>query len=61
MQWTPQNQGTFVAAQSAPAASPTDGTMIFDALKDQLGLELKLVDAPIQNVTILHIEEPAAN
>jgi hypothetical protein len=24
-------------------------------------LELKLVDAPIQNVTILHIEEPAAN
>jgi bla regulator protein blaR1 len=38
-----------------------EGTPFFDALKDQLGLKLKLTRAPVQPPLIDHVERPSPN
>ena len=44
-----------------PSAADSSGESIFDALQDQLGLKLVSTTAPIDTITINHIEEPTPN
>lgn len=53
---------TMQTGLSADAsAADTAGPTIFDALQDQLGLKLESIKAPMETITIEHIEEPTPN
>jgi uncharacterized protein (TIGR03435 family) len=44
-----------------PSTANAAGESIFDALQSQLGLKLVSTKAPMETITITHIEEPAPN
>jgi bla regulator protein blaR1 len=57
----------FTPEQGIASTSPTDaqsdsqGTTAFEALKEQLGLTLKPIKAPLQILVIDHVEQPSPN
>jgi len=57
LQFTPE-QGI---ASIADAQADSQGTTAFEALKEQLGLTLKPIKAPLQILVIDHVEEPSPN
>jgi uncharacterized protein (TIGR03435 family) len=54
LEWSPDLR------QSANAANPA-GPSIFTALKEQLGLELKPIQGPLDTIVIDHVEMPTEN
>jgi bla regulator protein BlaR1 len=53
---------TLQAGVSAdPSTADGAGDSIFDALQNQLGLKLVSTKAPMETITIVHIEEPTPN
>jgi uncharacterized protein (TIGR03435 family) len=55
--------GAFRGGPPPPGAGDSDagGTSIFTALQEQLGLKLDSAKAPVDTITIDHIEEPSEN
>jgi uncharacterized protein (TIGR03435 family) len=57
-QWRP----TDTPAQPAAVPNPDDsGPTFLERLKDQLGLKLESINAPMQSLVIDHIEQPTSN
>ncbi len=61
-QWTPENLTTS-GGQSAASASSSEssGPSLFAALREQLGLRLESIKAPVDTIVIEHIERPTEN
>jgi uncharacterized protein (TIGR03435 family) len=61
-QWTPENL-TASGGQSAASASSseTSGPSLFTALREQLGLRLESIKAPVDTIVVEHIERPTEN
>jgi uncharacterized protein (TIGR03435 family) len=57
LRWTPDN----FQAVAADAGPSRDGTTIFTALQEQLGLKLESQRAPIEFLIIDNVERPTAN
>ena len=57
LRWTPDN----VQSVAAGAGPSRDGTSIFTALQEQLGLKLESQRAPIEFLIIDKVERPTAN
>jgi uncharacterized protein (TIGR03435 family) len=63
-QYTLRFSESSLAVASQPpgsAAANSDAPSVFAALQDQLGLKLESAKAPIDTITIDHIEEPTPN
>jgi uncharacterized protein (TIGR03435 family) len=54
LQWDPNNTSPSVSVESS-------GPSIFTALKEQLGLKLESTKAPLDTITIDHVERPSEN
>jgi uncharacterized protein (TIGR03435 family) len=63
LQFAPQTTTTGMAAGPGGGDPSPDSsvTSIFTALQEQLGLRLDTTKAPLDTITIEHIEEPSAN
>ena len=59
LHWTPID--TANPGATAPSADGASGPSIFDAVKEQLGLELKPTKGPIDTMVIDHAELPTEN
>ena len=59
LEFTPEQ---VIASNSAADVQPEpQGTTAFEALKEQLGLALKPIKAPMQALVIDHVEQPSPN
>ncbi len=67
LQWTPEKapRGIFGGATEDEQASPlppdTEERTIFEALTQQLGLQLKPTKGPVQVLVVDHLERPSEN
>ena len=59
LQFAPEPNGASTA--DTAAQSNLEGPTAFEALKEQLGLTLKPIKAPLQVLVIDHVEQPSAN
>jgi bla regulator protein BlaR1 len=59
LQFAPEPNGASI--DDTPAQTGLEGPTAFEALKEQLGLTLKPIKAPIQILVIDHIEQPSPN
>jgi uncharacterized protein (TIGR03435 family) len=55
LEWSPSR------ASIEPVNSQDSGTTIFEALRDQLGLQLKSTTGPVEVLVIDHVEHPGPN
>ena len=64
LQWTPDDSQLpmFNESESHTATQPApSGPSIFTAIQEQLGLELKSQDSPVETLVIDHVEKPSEN
>jgi bla regulator protein BlaR1 len=59
LEWAPESNGS--AAPSAGVQPDPQGPTILEALKEQLGMELKSTKAPLSVLVIDHVERPSEN
>jgi uncharacterized protein (TIGR03435 family) len=60
LEYTPERLGPGAKDGNEPQPNP-DGSSLFTALRDQLGLELRRQKVPVELITIDHIEEPSGD
>jgi uncharacterized protein (TIGR03435 family) len=58
MTWAPESMPTANGPSSAPSAIDPNGTSIFTALQEQLGLKLESARGPVDVMVIDGIERP---
>jgi bla regulator protein blaR1 len=61
LKWTEQRPLSTRADESDAAQPTSDAPTLWDALQQQLGLQLKSVKAPVDTIVIGHIEKPTPN
>jgi uncharacterized protein (TIGR03435 family) len=57
--WTPDQTQTPASGTADSLSATVDATSILSALQEQLGLKLESTRAPVDDVVVDHIEQPA--